>query len=827
MFSHRRTAKIVKILLLSGIVLALVQGLLVFSDLSFTSEKARRIIRDQISNVFQRDTLIEGDVRITVSLFPELLVEQIRIKNHEGFAEDDFVTLSEARVRIALPPLLSGNLYLEELTASHARINLIRTRDGSYNWSFEDLYEQTASTQAKKKKDSQGPAVRERMQIDVLKLSDVAINYIDIPQNISFTNILDKLSVDVSDKTEPRAEVIGSVDGYVYEFELEADPLEKLFSGQSWNIDGSGTIADKTTTTEVLIQIDGQGINGQIEASVDDVDLGVLLGATGISDDLKAASSVLNIKIALKGEQVQEVVKNTDIEIHLKDGYWKWQALLKDEIRTLTFSKTSLKASWNSAVQLHVDGRLFNEVVQLDLITNTLSDFVEGTDKLDIDLKAHVAASDLHLVGELDLPFKGEQFRLDLKLKGKDLERLNRILNSELPPFNDYSLSGKISANEKGYVIRADDATIGDTHFKAAIIIDTSSYKPLWSFNLVSSQLQIRDFEFAEERIEKLDAEYLREALKIDKDKQQEPGRKLKQIVDDPRMHFDLNVKAEKVLAGESVLGSAGFQIKLRDDTLVLQDAELQIPGGKIKSSASFNIQDDEVTGELKLDIDKFETGIIARYLTSDSKQGGAVSARVDLELGGPSFERIFDHASGKLDVALWPRNVSTPMFDIWANNLFFLILPEIKKQESRLNCIVALMDLEDGVMKEDFFGLDSTKVWMVGNITVDFKQEQVKLALYPRSKTARMFSVQAPIRAEGQFENIKLSTNPIDLTAAYISFITSPLHVPARWVFEDKVPEDASEKCEQFFDRDYIKELKQRVEAEEAKEIEEWLESD
>jgi len=215
------------------------------------------------------------------------------------------------------------------------------------------------------------------------------------------------------------------------------------------------------------------------------------------------------------------------------------------------------------------------------------------------------------------------------------------------------------------------------------------------------------------------------------------------------------------------------------------------------------------------------------RYFTPGSPQGGVISARIDLKLGGRDFSRLFDQATGKMDIALWPGNTKTQIFNMWASNLFLLILPEIKKKESRVNCLVALMDLDDGVMKEDFFGIDTTKVWMHGNINVNFVEELVSLSLYPRSKTARLFAVQAPIRAEGNFNDIRLITNPVDLTAAYVSFITSPLHVPARWLFGDKVPEDASAICEQFYDREYVKKLKEKLDAEEQKEIDEMLESD
>ena len=129
--------------------------------------------------------------------------------------------------------------------------------------------------------------------------------------------------------------------------------------------------------------------------------------------------------------------------------------------------------------------------------------------------------------------------------------------------------------------------------------------------------------------------------------------------------------------------------------------------------------------------------------------------------------------------------------------------------------------------MKEEFFAIDTTKLWIHGSVNVDFKQEYVKLSLFPRSKTARLFSLQSPIRAQGSFTNIDLQINPVDLTTTYISFITSPLYVPARWIFDDKPPEDGSAVCEKFFDRAYLENLNKELKLREKLEIDEILESD
>jgi uncharacterized protein involved in outer membrane biogenesis len=825
---NRRIAKLLRSLLILLIVIAVSQGLLVYIGISFTSDKAREILLEQISMLTQREAYIDGDVRVTISLLPELVVKQIHIKNTEGFGEDDFIALSEARVQLSLLSLLSGKIDVTEFSADRAHIGLIMKKDGRYNWSFDHLItppEQKSEAGEKTVKDTKA---NRRITVDRLVLTDITVRFIDEADDRAINKHFSSLLVDLEDTAEPQAEITGSFQDYPYTLALESEALEKLYVEESWKLSGFGTIADRQANIDAAVQVSDQNIEVGLSLNVEDIGLGRLLEHAGIITGEDAAAEGLSIKVMAKGADAREIIREADIELQLEPGYWRWQALVKDEVRELVFKTIALRTAWDKAIQVHLDGELFANVIQLDLRTNRLSEFFDDINKLDVDLTALVAGSDIALKGIIDLPFKKKQFQLDIMFKGQDLEKLNRILNSELPPFNNYYLKGKLSANDRGFIVRADDARIGDSHFKTAIVIDTSSYKPFWTINLNSHQFQIKDFEFADRQFEIPDAKAISTKFtQKSGELKQEPGLRLTQIVKDPKMHFDLNIKVEKLLAGETALGASSFRLKLRDNTLILDNAEFDVPGGKIKSSAAFKTENEQVKGAFKLDIDKFDYGAVARYFDVGSAEGGVISARIDLELVGRDFSRLFDHATGKLDVALWPRNTQTELFDLWANSLLLIILPEIRKKEDRINCIVALMDLDDGIMKEDFFGIDTRKVWMHGNIQVDFKNEQLQLALYPRSKKARLFAVQAPIRAVGSFDDIRLDTNPVDLTVAYFSFITSPLHVPARRVLGDSVPENASERCEQFFDRDYVKKLKEKIEQEEQKEIDEWLDSD
>ncbi|MGB5516999.1 MAG: AsmA family protein, partial [Gammaproteobacteria bacterium] len=133
MGSNKIIAKVLVSFSFIVVLLILLQVALVYIGISFTSDKARVILLEQIKILTQREAYIDGDVRVTISMLPELLVKRIRIKNAEGFGEDDFIALSETRVQLSFLSLLSGNIEVTDFVAKRAHVGLIMKADGRYN----------------------------------------------------------------------------------------------------------------------------------------------------------------------------------------------------------------------------------------------------------------------------------------------------------------------------------------------------------------------------------------------------------------------------------------------------------------------------------------------------------------------------------------------------------------------------------------------------------------------------------------------------------------------------------------------------------------------
>jgi hypothetical protein len=668
----------------------------------------------------------------------------------------------------------------------------------------------------------------ERISLSKIELTNVDVLYRDDSRQQILNNSFDQLLIDISDEKKPLAEINGSIEGHPYAITFEAKSLEPHAAGEPWILQGTGHIADRQTNIHADILYKEKEFILDLDFDVKNVDLGMLLDELEIITGQKASTGTISIKAKLHGKDLAELYEQAEISLQLGEGYWDLQQAGVDKNKKLIFSQASSFTSWNKPVEFSMDGKIEDIPVTINLKSNRLKEYFDDVDKMDLDLASSIAGTEITLKGTLDLPIKSRMFKLDITIQGKDLERLNPIIDTEFPPLNDFSLTGKLIANNKGYILKSSNASIGSSQLQASIVVEMNLPKPLWTVNINSRQLQLNDFEFDDWNTQQDATTSLKTSAQTSKERPLlKILRDLEDTVKSPEMHLNLNLKADKVLSGEDHLGKAQFQLQMHDNIFSIQNADIELPGGRIKSSISLKLDDGEASGHVILNIDKLDYGITTRLFEPDSKIDGTISTRVDLELGGSDFTRLLDQANGIIDIAVWPKNTRpTKALNLWTTNLYLILLPELKKKESLVNCMVGLMNIEDGTMREEFFALDTTKLWIYGNINADFKQEYIKLSLFPQSKTARLFSFQSPIRIEGRFSDIQMAINPVDLTGSYISFITSPLHVPARWIFSDKVPEDGSAVCEQLFDREYVEKLNAEVKIKDKKEIEEILES-
>lgn len=81
-----------------------------------------------------RDLVIGGPISVSILPQPTLVAEDIRFANIKGAAVADMVTLKSLRVRLALLPLLTGKIRVDNITLVRPVVELETLADGQVNW---------------------------------------------------------------------------------------------------------------------------------------------------------------------------------------------------------------------------------------------------------------------------------------------------------------------------------------------------------------------------------------------------------------------------------------------------------------------------------------------------------------------------------------------------------------------------------------------------------------------------------------------------------------------------------------------------------------------
>lgn len=161
-----------------GAVVLLFAGALAFIAATFDPNQYKAQVAALVKEKTQRTLTIEGDVRLM--LFPKLGVQLGKTRLSEFNSDKEFAGIDTMRVSLALMPLLSRQVVVDQIQIDGLRASLIKHKDGKTN--FDDLLGTRESTQ-----DATAPASETRssastpirFDINGVKVSKVALSWKD------------------------------------------------------------------------------------------------------------------------------------------------------------------------------------------------------------------------------------------------------------------------------------------------------------------------------------------------------------------------------------------------------------------------------------------------------------------------------------------------------------------------------------------------------------------------------------------------------------------------------------------------------------------------
>ena len=152
----------------------------------------------RVKEMTGRDLTINGNIRIAVLPAPALVVSDVFLANPDGATARHMVKLKSAEIRVALGPLLGGQVKVETLKLIEPVIHLERLSDGSANWAFKAV-KRAAGGDANPTASgatNEGPSAAPPIALDNLTIENATLIYRDSVSGV--TEQVEKLSARIA-----------------------------------------------------------------------------------------------------------------------------------------------------------------------------------------------------------------------------------------------------------------------------------------------------------------------------------------------------------------------------------------------------------------------------------------------------------------------------------------------------------------------------------------------------------------------------------------------------------------------------------------------------
>jgi uncharacterized protein involved in outer membrane biogenesis len=578
-------------------------------------------------------------------------------------------------------------------------------------------------------------------------------------------------------------------DGYMYPSQFAANVAEMALRGA------------------ILLDLRSREPNAGLWLFANNADIGNVLRKLDLARNIDATLDLMQIYLASHSTRLGDLIARADLTGNFAGG----RVTLRDP-NTRAEAKIALesgllRAAPGDKVRLDLKGTIDDNPVAIGVETASAQDLMNPKLPVPFKLDIEAAATRMELAGAIARPLGNREVELALEVHGTRFDTLDKLARASLPPWGPWSAVGKFRMSARGYEVDDLVLQVRESVLHGKGRFETSSGRPRIEIALAAPNVQLDDFRFegwspfekkpAEEGDKTLNADEMRiRAAEASKQAQELLSPAMLR-----RQDAYLTVNVDQVLAGRDKLGSGKLVAKLENGRADIGPVELNVPGGSAKLSLGYEPTDQDVKVDTRIEVNKFDYGILARRIKPDSDLRGTFSLDVDVNSRARYLSDILRHGSGLIDFAVWPQNMQSGTFDMWAVNVLVALIPVVDPgKASKVNCAIGRFELNDGRLKDRIILLDTGRMRVTGKGSVDFSAETLNLRLRPQAKTAQFLSLATPIQVSGTFRNFKIGVSPGDVLETIGRLATSIIWVPLQKLASKKIARDGSDVCGQSF---------------------------
>ncbi len=212
--------------------------------------------------------------------------------------------------------------------------------------------------------------------------------------------------------------------------------------------------------------------------------------------------------------------------------------------------------------------------------------------------------------------------------------------------------------------------------------------------------------------------------------------------------------------AGRQILRRAALPIENLDTHIRMQNGELTldplafgIAGGQLTGVIRINGRADPAHGAMTLHARRLALVRLFPKIGNAPASIGSLNGQLQLSARGNSVAALLGSASGELRAVVGQGTVSQFMLEAAGLNIANAALVRLfGDRQVPLNCLVADLQLKDGIARPRVFVLDSPEASVTVTGAINLQGERYDLTLLPESKGVRMLSLRSPLYVRGSF---------------------------------------------------------------------------
>ncbi len=524
------------------------------------------------------------------------------------------------------------------------------------------------------------------------------------------------------------------------------------------------------------------------------VDVGRLLRVLGAAENLEAHADALQMRLIGRGSTVGELLQGSSLELRLQGGDLSVTGPARRAVAEIRLENTLVAVAPGKPITVRLQGALDDTPAEVAVTTGTLADFARDASRVPLALEAKAAGARLAIDGEVLLPI-GRGGDLRLTLAGDQLDSLSTLVRAALPPWGPWSVAGPISMTRGGYEIEKLAVRIGNSSLYGQGRLDLSGARPRVDARLRAPEVQLDDFPFERTAGERraLNAQSVRETAGRTSARTQD----LLSAAFLRRFDAYLDVEVEEVRSGPDPIGNGVLRAQLVEGRLDVGSADIRLPGGGVRLSLAYDPTGSEIDLAVHAAVERFDYRFLSRRVRPGTDASGLFSLKLDLTGRTPTLPRFLAHANGRVDIAVWPKNLRSGVFNRWTVNLLFQLLPFIDPNpDAQVNCVVVRVDMRDGKLTDDAILIDTSRARVVGAGSADFVTQEIGFRFRPRTKGPVLFSLQPPIDVTGSMSDFRVGVGRGTMGETMARFFTSVFVVPFEILTRGRMPADGADVC-------------------------------